>query len=114
MEEEIKINSKPFEYTLSLFNGKWKMTILYWLSHYPQIRYGQLKREIKGITHKMLSQQLKELEQDGIIVRKEYGEVPPRVEYTLSDRGKTLMPILHEMCRWGHENMPENKDELSN
>lgn len=82
------------------------MTILYWLSHYPCIRYGRLKREIKEISHKMLTQQLKELEQDGIILRYQYDELPPRVEYALTGKGKSLMPILHDMCKWGHENMP--------
>lgn len=106
MTEEIKINPVPFEYTLSHFSGKWKITILYWLSHYPCLRYNKLKREIKGISHKMLTQQLKELEQDGIILRYEYDESPPRVEYTLTAKGKSLMPILHDMCKWGHENMP--------
>lgn len=106
MKHEIKINSVPFEYTLSLFSGKWKMTILYWLSHYPNIRYGKLKKEIKGITHKVLASQLKELEKDGIILRIEYDEKPPRVEYTLTQKGESLMPILYEMCKWGHENMP--------
>ena len=105
MDHNIEINSKPFEYTLSLFSGKWKITILYWISHYPSIRYGELKSSITGITHKMLSQQLKDLETDELIIKITYDELPPHVEYKLSPKGETLMPILHEMCKWGHQNM---------
>lgn len=107
MIEDEEIHSEPFEYTLSLFSGKWKMTILYWLSHYPNMRYGELKRKVKGITHKVLSQQLRELEADELIVRRAYQELPLRVEYVLSEKGESIMPILHEMCKWGHENMEE-------
>lgn len=65
-------------------------------------KYG-LKRSLEGVTHKMLSNQLKELERDGIIIRKEYPQVPPKVEYYLSETGKSLMPVLQEVCHWGHE-----------
>lgn len=106
-DKESEINSEPFEYTLSLIGRKWKMTILYWIDHYPNIRYGQLKAGIKGITHKMLSQQLKELQSDGIIIRGEYSEIPPKVEYCLLPKGESLMPILYEMCKWGHEHFLE-------
>lgn len=65
------------------------------------MRYSELKRSVTGITHKMLSNQLKELENDNLIVRHEYPQVPPKVEYYLSERGETLMPVLHELCKWG-------------
>lgn len=100
--KEVEVFPEPFEYTLSIIGGKWKMIIMFWLSKKNVMRYGELKKSIKGITHKMLSNQLKELEFDKIIVRKSYGEVPPRVEYFLTEKGLSLMPILEEMCNWGH------------
>lgn len=110
INEEVDVFPEPFEYTLSIIGGKWKMIIMFWLSKKKIMRYGELKKSIKGITHKMLSNQLKELENDKIIIRKSYGEVPPRVEYYLSEKGLSLMPILEEMCNWGHLHYLENKD----
>lgn len=101
------VNGKePFEYTLSIINGKWKLRIIYVLACTKIIRYGELKHNLQGITHKMLSTQLKELETDGILVRKEYPQVPPKVEYTLSEKGETLIALLKMMCDWGMENKP--------
>lgn len=111
MDKKVEVNSEPFEYTLSLISGKWKMVILFWLWHCDVMRYGELKKSVKGITHKMLSNQLKELEADDIIVRKEYGQVPPKVEYFLSEKGISLMPILKEMCTCGYLNLKENTKE---
>ena len=93
-----------FSYTLSLINGKHKMTILYTLSEFSVVRYNELKRYIKGISFKSLSASLKDLERDGLIVRKEYPQIPPKVEYSLSNRGKSLMPILDSLCEWGEKN----------
>lgn len=89
-------------YTLSVMGGKWKWLILGLLSESDVLRYGQLKKNIAGITHKMLSQQLKELEASFLINRKEYPQVPPKVEYSLTEQGKTLIPILKLMGQWGH------------
>ena len=100
-----EVYSTPFEYTLSIIGGKWKMIIMFWLLQREVLRYGELKRCIAGVTHKMLSAQLKELESDGIIIRKEYQQIPPKVEYSLSDKGLSLMPILEEMCQWGHQHI---------
>lgn len=100
-KENVSINAKPFEYAMVLIGGKWKLNILFWLWRAEVMRYSQLKRNLTGITHKMLSTQLKELEQDNLIVRHEYPQVPPKVEYYLSKRGRSLMPILHELCEWG-------------
>ena len=91
----------PFLSTLVVIGGKWKMRILYELSCDSILRYGALKRNLAPITHKMLSTQLKELEKDGMIIRKEYPQVPPKVEYSLSDKGKTFVPIINAMCDWG-------------
>ena len=104
MNQEVQVYSAPFEYTLSILSGKWKMVIMFWLSKRKILRYGELKKCINGITHKMLSAQLKELEANDIIVRTEYHQVPPKVEYFLSEKGLSLMPILEEMCAWGHLN----------
>jgi DNA-binding HxlR family transcriptional regulator len=110
MKKEInKINIVPFNYAVSLIGGKWKMQILFWLWKNDTLRYSDLKRLLDGITHKMLSTKLKELENDGLIVRHEYPGVPPKVEYYLSDLGKTLMPVLQGICNWGHEHIPESE-----
>lgn len=95
---------RPFDFTLSLIGGKWKMKIMYELSSGTILRYGELKRRIPDITHKMLSSQLSELENSGILHRKEYPQVPPKVEYSLTTKGISLMPILEEMCKWGVAN----------
>lgn len=103
MEQQEEVYSEPFEYTLSLVGGKWKMHILFWLWNCKVMRYSEIKRALKKITHKMLSNQLKELEADGLIVRKEYPQVPPKVEYRLTEKGVSLMPVLDAMCKWGHQ-----------
>jgi DNA-binding HxlR family transcriptional regulator len=95
----------PIEHTLDIIGGKWKLLILYYLMVDRVKRYGELKRCINGITHKMLSNQLKELESTGIITRKEYPQIPPKVEYSLTPKGATLLPILGMMYDWGKENL---------
>lgn len=104
------VNEKPFEYALSLIGGKWKLNILFWLWKKEVLRYGEIKRLLGKVTHKMLSNQLKELESDGLIIRKEYPQVPPKVEYFLSDKGMTLMPVLHNLCLWGQDHIGEIED----
>lgn len=103
----VNINNTGFGYTMSLISGKYKMIILYWLSEYEVIRYNELKRYIGTISHKTLSVSLKELESDNLIIRKEYPQIPPKVEYSLSKRGKSLIPILDAMCKWGEDNHNE-------
>jgi DNA-binding HxlR family transcriptional regulator len=104
----------PFEYTLSIIGGKWKMRILYELVHCHLLRFNELKRNIPSITYKMLSVQLKELENDGVIIRKEYPQIPPKVEYSLSKRGLSLMPVLNAMCDWGYKQKEGLGDQISN
>ena len=70
------------------------------------MRYSEIKRELGKVTHKMLSTQLKELERDGLLIRREYPQVPPKVEYSLTEKGQSIMPILQEICKWGHEHIP--------
>lgn len=103
----------PIEYTLNAIGGKWKLLIIYHLMNDKFRRYGELKRAINGITHKMLSQQLKELERDAIILRMQYNQIPPRVEYSLSEKGARLLPILELMYHWGAENSVWD-DEVKN
>ncbi len=88
-----KIDIKPFAYAVSLFNGKWKMHILFWLWKKEVMRYSEIKRELGKVTHKMLSTQLKELERDGLVIRREYPQVPPKVEYSLTERDNPLCPF---------------------
>ena len=102
------VEDRPFLYALSLIEGKWKLHILFHLWKNPVLRYSQLKRALGGVTHKMLSSRLKELEADGLITRHEYPRVPPKVEYALSARGRTLMPVLHDLCEWGHKHMDDD------
>lgn len=92
----------PVNTTLKVLGGKWKALILWFLSHRPY-RYGELSKEIPGITQKMLTQQLRELEADGLVKRKVYPEVPPRVEYFLTEYGRTATPVLKSMHAWGQK-----------
>ncbi len=98
-----KFEETGFNYTLSLINGKYKLTILYALYRLGVLRYNELRRYLSLVTHKTLSSTLKELEKDGMIIRKEYPQIPPKVEYSLSDKGKSFIPILSQMCYWGEE-----------
>lgn len=93
-----------FSYTLSLINGKYKMTILYTLMEFGIVRFNEMKKYIGSISYKTLSAALKELEQDQLVHREEYPQIPPKVEYSLTERGKTLIPILDSMCEWGDQN----------
>lgn len=86
--------------TLELIGGKWKGVILWHLTR-KTLRFSQLKRRVAGVTQKMLTQQLRELEKDGLVHRQVYAEVPPRVEYSLTENGRTLQPLLQQMCDWG-------------
>lgn len=101
------VNIRPFAYAASLISGKWKMHILFWLWKTNVLRYGELKKALGNVTHKMLSNQLKELEEDGLVIRKEYPQVPPKVEYSLSEKGLSLMPVMQELCVWGHEHIED-------
>lgn len=97
------LTDTPFGYTLSMVGGKWRLVILYWPVEYDKIRFNELQRKIGTITYKTLSSQLKEMEKDGLIIRKEYPQIPPKVEYSLSDKGKSLYPLMEAMCQWGME-----------
>ncbi|MBK1883895.1 helix-turn-helix transcriptional regulator [Luteolibacter pohnpeiensis] len=95
----------PITFTLEVIGGKWKPYILHFLAARP-LRSGELGRLIPQASGKMLTQQLRELERDAVIRRKVYQQVPPKVEYSLTPHGETLMPILDAMCAWGRQNPP--------
>ncbi len=97
-----------FNYTMSLIQGKYKMFILYTLMEFKVVRFNEMHRYIGGITCKTLSSALKQLEADGLVARKEYPRIPPRVEYSLTEKGKSLIPILDRMCDWGCRNRSGN------
>lgn len=93
------------ELTLSLISGKWKITIIYYLGTEGVLRFSEIKRLLPKITHKVLTTQMRELEEDGLVQRTVYPEVPPRVEYSLTKLGKSLMPIVLMMYEWGKKNI---------
>ena len=95
------LGATGFSYTLSLISGKYKMTILYTLMEFGVVRFNEMKKYIGGISYKTLSTTLKELEADRLVYREEYPQIPPKVEYSLTERGKSLIPILDQMCEWG-------------
>ena len=101
--EDANFEDTGFHYTLSLISGKHKMVILYCLMVFEVVRFNELKRYIKNISDKTLSLNLKEMERDGLIIRTEFPQIPPKVEYTLSDKGKSLMVVLDQLCTWGEE-----------
>ena len=98
------LRSTGFGYTLSLINGKYKMNILYALMEFQVVRFNEMKKYIGTISYKTLSSSLKELESDGLVHREEYPQIPPKVEYSLTERGRSLIPILDAMCVWGEKN----------
>lgn len=97
----------PIEATLALIGGKYKTLILWHLIN-QTLRFSQLQRLIPQATPKMLTQQLRELEADNLIIRKVYPVVPPKTEYSLSERGRTIIPILDAMCNWGKDYLAES------
>ncbi|GED34061.1 winged helix-turn-helix transcriptional regulator [Brevibacillus centrosporus] len=95
------IQNCPLTYAMNVIGGKWRLPIIWALWKNDTLRYNELKRRIDGITNMMLSQVLKEMEITGLIVRKQYLEIPPRVEYSLTQEGKDLVPSLEALARWG-------------
>lgn len=93
------------ELTLSIISGKWKIIIIYYLETEGTLRFSEIKRLLPKITHKVLTTQIRELEEDGIVHRKVFPEVPSRVEYSLTDLGESLIPIVLLMDEWGKKNI---------
>ena len=106
MEKNIDFKDKIYDSEVSLsldiLGGKWKMPIV-WILSTKSMRYGELKRVFPKITHKMLTQQLRELEKDEIIARKVYSQVPPKVEYSLTLLGKSVLPVIEMLVEWVNE-----------
>lgn len=102
--QDSRLENTGFSYTMSLIQGKYKMFILYTLMEYGVVRFNEMKKYIGTISYKTLSVTLKELEADGLVHREEYPQIPPKVEYSLTERGKSLIPILDAMCEWGDQN----------
>lgn len=107
MKDIIKFSKEdvfcPVACSLKVIEGKWKLPILWVLAQNGTLRYNELKKYIEGITNMMLTSSLKELEKDGIVDRVQYNEIPPHVEYSLSEAGRKLLPVLDELARWGAE-----------
>ena len=102
--DEADFSQTGYCYTLSLISGKYKPVILYCLMEYEPVRFNEMQRYLGRIADKKLSEALKELERDGLIHREMYPEIPPKVEYTLTERGRSLMRVLDLLCTWGNEN----------
>ncbi|HLN87783.1 MAG TPA: helix-turn-helix domain-containing protein [Candidatus Limnocylindrales bacterium] len=95
-------NNCPAEFTLAMIGGRWKIPILFHLLS-GRKRFTELARALNGVTQKMLTQQLREMERNGLVERKVFAQVPPRVEYSLTNLGLSLRPVVDAMCRWGEE-----------
>ena len=93
-----------YSYTLSLIAGKYKPIILYCLLWYEPVRFNEMRRYLRDVADKTLSQHLKELEADDLIIRTVYPQIPPKVEYSLTDRGHSLVKVLDKLCDWGNAN----------
>jgi DNA-binding HxlR family transcriptional regulator len=96
--------ASPVDAALSIIGGKWKLKLLYRLLDSPK-RFGELQRSLPHITQQMLTLQLRELEQDGVIHRELYPQVPPKVEYSLTEFGRSLTPVITTVCDWGRQNL---------
>lgn len=93
----------PVHRTLELLRGKWRTYIIYELCKHPAMRFGELKKAYPHITNTMLTSTLKDLEQLGIISREQFNEIPPHVEYALTEKGKALLPVFFEIYKWGQQ-----------
>ena len=109
---EFKRFNCPVEVTLEVMGGKWKPLILWHLAE-KTLRFSELKKTMPKVTQKMLTQQLRELENDGLIDREVYPQVPPKVEYSLTESGKSLIPLLKEMSKWGKSHLDQLKKKTN-
>lgn len=114
MKYEPKIEKEimcPLEYGLDIFGGKWKSRIICVLSSRPNMRYNEIRKELTNITDAVLAATLKELIEDNMINRVQYNEIPPHVEYALTETGKSALPILQSICSWSRIHSKEDLDK---
>ena len=109
LEKDIRC---PLEYGLGIFGGKWKSRIICVLAAAGRLRYGELRKEMTNITDAVLAATLKELISDEIILRKSYDEIPPHVEYSLTEKGASIVPILQSICKWSGAYHKDDKDNV--
>ncbi len=109
LEKDIRC---PLEYGLGIFGGKWKSRIICVLAAAGTLRYGELRKEMTNITDAVLAATLKELISDEIILRKSYDEIPPHVEYSLTEKGASIVPILQSICKWSGAYHKDDKDNV--
>ena len=102
----------PMRRTLELLSGKWRTHIIYELCRRPVCRFGELKRAVPRITNAMLAATLRDLERLGIVHREQYNEIPPRVEYSLTEKGQALLPVFTELARWGETYLDADTPEV--
>lgn len=102
----------PLEYGLEVFGGKWNSRIICVLAAKEVLRYSELRKEMGNITDAVLSASLKELIANGIVIRRSYDEIPPRVEYSLSEKGRSVVPILQSICKWSGAFYKEDSDHM--
>ena len=107
-------NDCAIDATMSVIEGRWKAVVLCKLMKKGTMRFNQLMKEIEGVSPRMLTKQLKELEKDGMVSRKTYAEIPPRVEYSLTKRGESIIPVLSAIARWGVSHMTCSFIEIKN
>ena len=110
--EDMMARCVPMASVQAVLGGKWKILILWYVAAYRVQRFGELRRRLEGITHSTLTRQLRELEEDGFLHREVFGEVPPRVEYTLTPLGKSFAPLLHAMLEWSRENLTKETENF--
>lgn len=111
-EDNVYETKCPIIYALDIVGQKWKLPIMWYLFQNESTRYNELKRKINGITNMMLTKSLKELEENQLILRKQYEIIPPKVEYSLTERGKALIPTLNELYKWGKEQLKLEQDKI--
>lgn len=110
--DKVKVTCE-IEVTINMIGGKWKPLILYYLINEGTKRFGELMNYIKNVSKKTLTNQLRELENDGLISREVFPIVPPKVEYSITEKGKSLFPILSMMCDWGYDNIGDKYELIS-
>jgi DNA-binding HxlR family transcriptional regulator len=99
--QPVEVDPCPVEVTLAVIGGKWKAVLIFHLVRGGAHRFAELRRKTPGISERVLTRQLRELEADGIVRREVFAEVPPRVEYSLTEYGESLRPVTEAMCAWG-------------